>query len=278
MEQGNLVVRKSYGGDIIFKIENMIREYAILRGVEYRLLADSPLIDLIPVPKIDETRLFSSHSQADKFIRLVAREREENRNQMFFDLPGRILHLDGDPSYLKKSMEIYGKLHIPAEGYYIQEGNMPEVVDRLLQRVRPDILVITGHDGIIKNTKDDDRYDLQNYKNSANFVKTVSVARAYEKNKDNLVIIAGACQSHFEAILHAGANFASSPGRVLIHALDPLYIAIKAAYTSVSKTIDLADVIHSTFSGVEGLGGIETRGVYRRGLPNLRPRPSAIKP
>ena len=34
-----------------------------------------------------------------------------------------------------------------------------------------------------------------------------------------LIIVAGACQSHFEALLQAGANFASSPGSVLIHAL-----------------------------------------------------------
>ena len=38
---------------------------------------------------------------------------------------------------------------------------------------------------------------------------------------DQLVIFAGACQSHFESLIQAGANFASSPSRVNIHALRP---------------------------------------------------------
>ncbi len=33
---------------------------------------------------------------------------------------------------------------------------------------------------------------------------------------DELVIFAGACQSHYEEIIKAGANFASSPHRILM--------------------------------------------------------------
>lgn len=36
------------------------------------------------------------------------------------------------------------------------------------------------------------------------------------KKGKKLVIFAGACQSYFEAIISAGANFASSPARILI--------------------------------------------------------------
>ncbi len=46
MNLGDLVTRRSYGGDIIFKIESITGAWATLRGVEYRLLADSPVQDL----------------------------------------------------------------------------------------------------------------------------------------------------------------------------------------------------------------------------------------
>lgn len=34
MKQGDLVTRKSYGGDVIFKIQDIKMRQAILRGVE----------------------------------------------------------------------------------------------------------------------------------------------------------------------------------------------------------------------------------------------------
>jgi spore coat assembly protein len=145
---------------------------------------------------------------------------------------------------------------------------MPEALYRLLPKVKPDILVITGHDGLLKQKQD--FHDLANYKNSSNFVQAVGIARHFERNRDALTIIAGACQSHFEALLQEGANFASSPARVLIHALDPLYIAAKAAFTSVRETMNVVDVLEGTHSGMQGVGGIETRGSYRRGLPRLQ--------
>ncbi|MNG37541.1 Sporulation-specific protease YabG [compost metagenome] len=71
-----------------------------------------------------------------------------------------------------------------------------------------------------------------------------------------------------------GSNFASSPGRILIHALDPVYIAIKASYTSIRETINLSDVVNGTISGIDGVGGIETMGSCRKGLP--KPKAAAI--
>ncbi len=44
MRQGDFVTRKSYGGDVMFKIERIEQLKAILRGVDYRLLADAPLV------------------------------------------------------------------------------------------------------------------------------------------------------------------------------------------------------------------------------------------
>jgi spore coat assembly protein len=55
----------------------------------------------------------------------------------------------------------------------------------------------------------------------------------------------------------------------LIHALDPLYIAAKVSFTSIKDTVQMKDVIQHTMSGLEGLGGMETRGSHRMGLPGL---------
>lgn len=147
---------------------------------------------------------------------------------------------------------------------------MSEALYRLLPRVQPNILVITGHDGMYKTTRGDtSSYTLDNYKNSANFVEAVKIARQFERNMDTMIIVAGACQSHFEALLQAGANFASSPGRILIHALDPVQIASKVAYTSMKETVRMAEMIEHTMSGIRGIGGIETRGCYRIGVPGF---------
>ena len=53
--------------------------------------------------------------------------------------------------------------------------------------------------------------DIYNYRNSRYFIKTVNEARNWSKADKELAIFAGACQSYFEAIMQAGANFASSP-------------------------------------------------------------------
>ena len=273
-----MVARKSYDGDVVFKIEALERERAILKGVEFRLLADATLRDLMKIDEPDSHRAtVEAQSKMQESVKLmgfyrdVQKEKIEPKGQPpYFELPGKILHLDGDAMYLRKSMQVYGHLQIPAEGHYVHESAMADAVYQLLPQVKPDILVITGHDGLIKTGGPVDKSHIENYKNSINFANAVQVARQYERNRDTLTVIAGACQSHFEALLQAGANFASSPGRILIHALDPVYIAAKASFTSIKDTINIFDVIRHTVSGLEGLGGIESRGSYRVGLPKLQ--------
>lgn len=267
MNQGDCVVRKSYGRDVVFRVQEVTAHQAVLRGIQYRLLADSPIDDL------EAAREPDAEDDA-RGATLLQRNRSyfasiKRADQTYFDVPGKILHLDGDITYLKKSMLLYNELRIPAEGYHLREAHMAEALRVLLPRVQPDIVVITGHDGILKHRFDGDKQNIQNYKHSKHFAEAVKVTRQFEKNRDALTVIAGACQSHFEALLQAGANFASSPSRILIHALDPVYVACKSAYTSVKDTVNLHDVISHTVSGLHGLGGIETRGNYRIGLPRL---------
>ncbi|MBW7477382.1 sporulation peptidase YabG [Paenibacillus oenotherae] len=283
MKQGDLVVRKSYGGDVIFRIATIDQhqQAAVIKGTDYRLIADAPIPDLSVVRDPEVTGAAKQvRIKVDESMQRMREQREQqvqqneselrrasNQNQPYFEVPGKVLHLDGDSNYLKKSMQLYTQMRVPAYGLHVHESQMPDMVYRLLLQLKPDIIVITGHDGVLKNRISKDLYSLTSYKNSQNFVNAVKVAREYEKNRDGLIVIAGACQSHYEALLQTGSNFASSPGRVLIHALDPVYVAIKASYTSIRETINLSDVIQGTISGIDGVGGIETLGKYRVGLP-----------
>ena len=79
-------------------------------------------------------------------------------------------------------------------------------------------------------------------------------------NGKKLVIFAGACQSYFEAIISAGANFASSPARILIDFLDPLVVAEKIALTEKYKYITIDDIAYELRDGRDGIGGIGANG------------------
>ena len=58
----------------------------------------------------------------------------------------------------------------------------------------------------------------------------------------------------------AGANFASSPARILIDFLDPLIIAEKVATTERYKFITVDDVTREIRDGKKGIGGIGSNG------------------
>jgi len=178
-----------------------------------------------------------------------------------------VLHIDGDPEYAMKCKDVYKKMGITAHVYNIKEQDQPKHVYNLLAKIRPNSLVLTGHEAFIR--KRNDIYNIDNYKNSRYYIESVLEARRYEHSLDNLVIFAGACQSYYEAILSAGANFASAPKRVLIDMLDPIIVAQTVAYTPVDKFAPLASIISNTREGLKGIGGVQTRGQYREGMPSL---------
>lgn len=288
--KGDIVGRKSYGVDIYFKIVDFFeysngRKFARLKGVYTRLCASAPMEDLVKIePGAQMARLrdvtLQSNEQMGRIFARRQRERElflgravdsdkkspkkENKVEGF-DIPGTVLHIDGDGDYLDLCMTTYKQLSIPADGYNIPEEKQPEVVEDLLKKHAPDMLVITGHDGFIKGRED--FKDINNYYSSKYFMEAVKVARSYEKSKDDLVIFAGACQSHYESLLKAGANFASSPQRVMIHAYDPVFVMEKIAYTSIYDPISIKDIIAGTITGFDGIGGMESRGKFRLGIP-----------
>ena len=138
-------------------------------------------------------------------------------------------------------------------------------IHSLLNKYNPDILVITGHDAYYK--KKGSIKDNSNYKNTKNFIKAVNVARSYENSHEKLVIIAGACQSNYEELIKSGANYASSPKRINIHALDPAIIAVNIALTERNKEINLKKMLDLTKYGSDGMGGLQSNGLMYVGYP-----------
>ena len=251
---GDYVTRNSYNNDTIFKIIEINKDKVMLKGVDIRLFADSNINDLVKCEYVlNDDEFFSRINIRDNM------DRSE-----FFYLPAKILHIDGDKDYLNRCMEFYKRANIFAVGEHVHESDVPNVIGKLLKKYKPDIIIITGHDAVNKSK---DINNINNYKNSKNFVKSVFMAREYEKSHDKLVIIAGACQSDYEALIKAGANFASSPKRVNIHALDPAIIASSVALSEKNKNIDLINMLAKTKYGSDGIGGIITSGVMYVGFP-----------
>ncbi|ERI08779.1 sporulation peptidase YabG [Aneurinibacillus aneurinilyticus ATCC 12856] len=281
LKVGDIVTRKSHGYDMLFQILDIDKEdkTAALIGLDYRLMADAPLDDLVKVNEDEMQKMRSACEQKHlEAMRLIQQERRSAREKNSwrqvnhtkdiggsFDWPGKVLHVDGDRGYLKKCLAVYQELRVPTVGYHYPEKEFPEVILSLLNKHSPDILVLTGHDAL--QSKRGPADDLNSYRHSKYFVQAVEKARMFQQSKDGLVIFAGACQSHFEAILGAGANFASSPKRINIHTLDPVYIAEKVAYTSIQQSINVFDMVKNTITGIEGVGGLESKGCFRFGIP-----------
>ena len=274
IKKGDIVGRKSYGKDIIFVVTNILNKpkenVAILNGVVERIEADSEISDLELIEKNKLKQIIKKMD--DKLEKSIAKSKREIEDRNYKIgvitnntrtkekmITGKILHLDGDRKYSEKSYRYYRKLGLNAVVKNIPEYRQAKVVYRLLELYNPDILVITGHDGMIKKGT---RYkDIYNYRNSRHFIETVKEARRYDKEKNkNLVIFAGACQSYFEAIISAGANFASSPARILIDFLDPLVVAEKIATTEKYKYITIDDIAYELRDGKDGVSGIGANG------------------
>lgn len=248
---GDLVTRNSYENDIVFKIIRIDDDNYILKGISVRLFADSPKADL---------KLYNKEED-DDFFPEIDSYRTLDRNEYFY-LPGRILHIDGDKDYMSKCMSFYKRNRLKAFGVYSSESNLEKIVEENLIKYKPDILVITGHDAYYRKKRKD-----SNYKNTDEFVKAVKVARKYESSHEKLFIIAGACQSNYEELIKAGANFASSPKRINIHALDPAIVATCLAFSDKNDNIDLLKILGKTKYGADGIGGIITKGTMYVGYP-----------
>ena len=261
---GDIVARKSYGGDLYFRVAAVIergdgKTSYLLKGLVYRLEADSYGDDLVRLRPSDAHMILRNEIT-------IARKKSCARRispwwahmaAIFRARPGSVLHLDGSADYLEMCIKYYREASLNVIGKTVEERKQPEAVGQLIRRYQPDILVVTGHDAMKKGAGVG---SIDNYKNSRYFIESVREARRIEASLDRLCIFAGACQSFFEAIMDAGANFASSPGRIMINALDPAIVSKKIALTDSRITVTPEEIAQLTVSGSEGIGGVNTRG------------------
>ncbi len=280
--KGDIVGRISYNKDVIFEITKIIKtssnnEICILKGITERIVADSPPEDLeIMDKRIVSKKIKSIEDKIENRIQKCIKCEDyniKNKNKMFYFFnngkrgeiqkiyTGKILHLDGDRKYSEKAAKYYKSLGLQAIVKNVPENKQVMMVRTLLDRYNPDILILTGHDGMIR--KGTDFNNVYNYRNSRHFINTVNEARKWEKTKGrNLAIFAGACQSYYEAIILAGANFASSPKRIMIDFIDPLIVAEKIAITDSNKYLRIEDIeeeIREGRAGVDGVGSLGKR-------------------
>lgn len=238
---GDLVTRRKYNNDILFRIVKITDNNIILNGVDLRLYADSDKDDLV----------LSGISKKKDNIEMVRSLDTKN----YFFIPGVVLHIDADKNYLTKCSDYYKEQKIKYFGYVYDEEDIKSKVNSLIEKHKPNIVVITGHDAYYKNNK---------YKNSKYYIDSVSEIR---KKYNDIVIIAGACQSDFEGLIKAGASFASSPAHINIHALDPAIIASFVALSNINEEIDLEEVLSKTKYGSDGIGGFKINGTMKIGYP-----------
>ena len=150
MKIGDIVCRKKYGKDICFKITDIQDDVYYLTGIEYRLVADS-----------DESDLELSDFSSEKSDIIV-----ESRPC----LKGSVLHIDGDKHYLDMCLKKYEEFNINVHGYFMKENEIKDQIIPLLEKHRPNLLVITGHDAMKKNGN---RKDINSYLHTKDFVEAI---------------------------------------------------------------------------------------------------------
>lgn len=271
IKKGDIVARKSHNYDILFSVENIIRtsnciRIAILKGITIRIVADAYVEDLVVLDtkQVDDLLRSLDIQIEDRINTFIKKDKEklQYKGNYFGNIDtGKILHLDGDKLYSEKSARYYKKVGLNAVVKNIPENKQYLIVKDYINKYNPDILVLTGHDGMIKTGM---KYgDLSNYRNSKYFVKGVIEARKIHPSSNRLAIFAGACQSFFEAIMASGANFASSPGRILIDFMDPLIVAEKIAITDKSKFVTINDIVKELRDGKKSIDGSGVMGKRR---------------
>lgn len=267
---GDYVVRYSYQRDLLFRIIDIGQGgMARLKGISYRLIADAPLKDLELAGGMRFTpKENSTMAKIEQSVKKILAERRESSNDMTLYKEPRVLHIDGDTFYLNLCMRYYEILGVKAIGEHILEFEQPKKLPEVLLKYKPDVLVLTGHDALNKNYKN--LSDNKEYKNSSNFIEAVSKARSIMPTTQELTIFAGACQSNFQGLLEMGADFAASPKRILIHALDPVFIVERIVHCPFNRVLSVEEALQYTITHFDGLGGYEILGKQRKGGPGAR--------
>lgn len=146
IKKGDIVARISHNKDVIFVVDKVLnKKIAILTGITTRLKADSPIEDLEPVDRKEINKLYKS---IDEKIEKTTNKIEGTKGNLLkrsdkIIYTGKILHLDGDRRYSEKSNMYYKKMGLKAVVRNIPENRQANAVNILIDRYKPDILVIT---------------------------------------------------------------------------------------------------------------------------------------
>lgn len=145
LKKGYVVARKSYGKDVIFVIDKIIKrrgrtDFAILKGLTIRIKADAPVSDLEIVSKEE---IEKSLKDVEETIKQRARKRSEEEKQYIkiakryreIIYTGKILHLDGDRKYMEKSVRYYKQLGLNAIVRNVLESRQPRVISRFARKI-----------------------------------------------------------------------------------------------------------------------------------------------
>lgn len=102
IKKGDIVGRISYGKDILFVVDRIIKttdknEFAILKGLTVRIKADSPINDLEVVEKriVQENIKLFENKIENRLRKCLYCIESDKRSRRVFN-SGRILHLDGE--------------------------------------------------------------------------------------------------------------------------------------------------------------------------------------
>lgn len=249
--EGDLVVIINDANNYIYKIRE-ITDKVCLIGYSYRLVryVDISEIRLASIEEVNK----ENNVLKEVSSKIINANNIRNKKTLF----GRILHIDGDKDYLESCLSLYKEMGIYAEAVYLPEKDVYKSIKDIILNITPDIVVITGHDAYHGG----DINNIDSYENTKYFIKTIREIRKLF-SFDDVVIIAGACESHFEALIASGANYASSPKRINTHTYDPAVAAIKVASTSFDKIVNFDNILKYIEAGRDAFGGIETKGKMR---------------
>lgn len=236
---------------ILYKVIDETNDEYTICGVYYRVLKTCLKTDVYEASSSDVDA-----ARRDNDITLKRVSSLNIRNKKF--LCGKVLHIDGDNEYLNRCQELYEKVGVYSYGIMIDEKEIASRIEKYIIELDPDVVVITGHDSY----NNQGLKDLNNYTNTKYFCEAIRKIRKI-RSKNDVCVIAGACQSNFEALIASGANYASSPKRINIHTYDPAIIAIKVATTDFKKSVSMINVNQYIENGLDAFSGIDSLGKMR---------------
>ena len=133
---GDIVGRRSYNSDTMFRIEEIHGDIAYLMGIFFRLTADAPISDLEIISREEYQRAEQIEFDQYRTILPPVMSQMRSYDNGDFYISGRILHIDGDEEYLQKSIKLYKYAKVYAQAFAIPEKEMgvrvPELVKKLI--------------------------------------------------------------------------------------------------------------------------------------------------